>query len=73
MNQYIFISPNFSEIKGHITGENPKDAVSSLNSEVWRQGWNADERVLKLYGDWRIYEIDGANNLIYLAEVKEYL
>lgn len=73
MNQYIFISPDFSEIRGNISGENLKDAVMTFNSDVWQQGWGADERVLKLYGDWKIYGMDGANNLAYLAEVKEYL
>lgn len=52
---YLIISPAMDEIK-EIEGADIYDAVDSFKSSVWEQGWDADGRVDRQYGDWMIFE-----------------
>lgn len=52
---FVVIHPNFYDIKT-IQGTDLKDAVEAFKSSVWQQGWGADERVMREYGDWGFYK-----------------
>ncbi len=70
----LLISPNLSQVES-AEGDSVKDAIESFISEVWTQGWNADEKVHYTYGDWLVYKIDGfqLNHLCSFSEIVKSL
>jgi len=67
--QITLISPDFTDIKND-EGDSVKEAIASFKSSVWRQGWGADERVMREYGDWLVYQRE-SNSLTYLGVMSE--
>jgi len=67
--QYLIISPDWDEIK-QIGGDDVHDAVESFKSSVWTQGWDADGRVDRQYGDWIIFEKLSPTELIFQGTVR---
>lgn len=53
---FVFLSPDFSESHKIGYGEDLQDAVECFISEKWRQGSGADERFIRRYGNWLVYE-----------------
>jgi hypothetical protein len=53
-------------------GDDLRDAIQSFVSRVWEEGWNADQRVLDLYGDWGIYQFEG-DNLIFKGTLRSLI
>lgn len=48
-----------------------KDAVESFKSSMWKQGWGADDKVMKKYGDFGVYEKLPNGSLKYLGLMKD--
>jgi len=66
----VLIDSVFSAIF-HCSGDNLKDAVESFKSSVWQQGWGADEKVMREYGDLRVYKKLANSSLLYLGLMKD--
>ncbi len=66
----VLINSRFSVIF-HCSGDNLKDAVECFKSSVWQQGWGADERVRREYGDLRVYKKLANGSLEYSGLMKD--
>jgi hypothetical protein len=64
---------NFLVVKVVDYENNVREAVLSFRSSVWEQGYGADERVTRLYGNWSVYLKNEAKNLEYLGVVNDFL
>lgn len=68
--EIVLIDSLFSAIF-HAQGDNLKDAVESFKSSVWQPGWNADERVMREYGNWNVYKKLANGSLEYSGLMKD--
>lgn len=66
----VLIDPFFSAIHSS-KGSDIKDAVELFKSSVWQQGWGADQKVMRDYGDWSVYEKLSSTRLEYRGLMKD--
>lgn len=71
MRFYCLISPRFDEIK-KVSGDSLGDALESFRSEVWQQGYGADQKLYNTYQYYLIYEMYN-NSLTYKGQYNEYM
>jgi hypothetical protein len=48
-----------------VQGDSMGDALQMFHSDVWEQGWDADERVMNRYGKYKVYRYGGDEHLFY--------
>jgi hypothetical protein len=58
----VLISPDWLSGEPE-TGDSLADALDTIHSLHWRQGWGADQRVLDKLGGYSVYEMEGQGTL----------